>query len=100
MPIPALLSKRIPEDVRRQLSRCKLGKALGPGGIQARVLRDCAMEISPVLYSIFSDFLRPATVQYSTSLDRDLEHRVAGEASAPGSMARIVLPRSCENTLS
>lgn len=35
------------EDVRRQPSRCHLGKAPGPDGISARVLKTCGLELSP-----------------------------------------------------
>ncbi|XDV33380.1 hypothetical protein PO909_003804 [Leuciscus waleckii] len=42
-------------DVRQELSRCKIGKAMGPDGIPARVLKLCAMELSPVLYSIMHE---------------------------------------------
>ncbi|KAF0025029.1 hypothetical protein F2P81_021910 [Scophthalmus maximus] len=43
------------EDVPRQLSRCKPGKAPGPDGIPAKVLKTCAMELSPILHSLFSE---------------------------------------------
>ncbi|KAK3545162.1 hypothetical protein QTP70_001749 [Hemibagrus guttatus] len=42
-------------DVRQELSRCKIGKAMGPDGIPARVLKLCAMELSPVFYSIMHE---------------------------------------------
>lgn len=35
------------EDVRQLLARCKPGKASGPDGILAKVLKLCAMELSP-----------------------------------------------------
>ncbi len=50
------------EDVRRQLSRCKLGKALGPDGIPARVLKACANKLSPVLHSFFCESYQTATI--------------------------------------
>ena len=50
------------EEVRRQLSRCKPGKAPGPDGISARVLKTCAMELSPILHSLFCQSYRTATI--------------------------------------
>ncbi|CAK6977839.1 RNA-directed DNA polymerase from mobile element jockey [Scomber scombrus] len=50
------------DDVCRQLSRCKPGKSPGPDHIQARVLKECATELSPVMHSIFQDSYRTATV--------------------------------------
>lgn len=46
----------------KQLSRCKVGKAPGPDGIPARVLKSCAMELSPILFSIFWESLRGAHI--------------------------------------
>ena len=50
------------EEVRHQLSRCKTCKAPGPDGIPARVLKTCAMELSPVLHSLFCQSYRTATI--------------------------------------
>lgn len=50
------------EDVRRQLNRCKPGKAPGPDGIQARVLKECAVELAPIMHSLFWESYRTATV--------------------------------------
>ena len=50
------------EDVRQLLVRCKPGKAPGPDGITAKVLKLGAMELSPILHSIFWESYRTATV--------------------------------------
>ena len=50
------------EEVRHQLSRCKPGKAPGPDGISARVLKTWAMELSPILHSLFCQSYRTATI--------------------------------------
>ena len=50
------------EEVRRQLSSCKPGKAAGPDGIPARVLKTCAMELTPILHSLFCQSYRTATI--------------------------------------
>ena len=50
------------EEVRHQLSRCKPGKAPGPDGIPARVLKTCAMELSEILLSLFCQSYRTATI--------------------------------------
>lgn len=39
------------EDICWQLSRCRSGKAPGPDGIQARMLKLCAMELLSVQWS-------------------------------------------------
>jgi len=49
-------------EVRRQLSRCKPGKAPGPDGIPATVLTICASELSPILHSLFCESYRTATI--------------------------------------
>ncbi|KAK3524760.1 hypothetical protein QTP86_002555 [Hemibagrus guttatus] len=51
-------------DVRQELSRCKIGKAMGPDSIPARVLKLCAMELSPVFYSIMHESY--STAQWPT----------------------------------
>ena len=43
------------EDVRRQLRCCKPGKAPGPDGISARVLKTCATELSAIIHSLFCE---------------------------------------------
>lgn len=43
------------EDVRRQLSRCRLGKTPGLDGIPTRVLKACSQELTPVLHSFFCE---------------------------------------------
>ncbi|KAK0143367.1 Retrovirus-related Pol polyprotein from type-1 retrotransposable element R1 [Merluccius polli] len=50
------------EDVHQQLRRCKTGKAPGPDGITGRLLKNCALELSPVLHSLFNESLLTATV--------------------------------------
>lgn len=50
------------EDVHQQLRKCKLGKAPGPDGIQACVLKDCATELSPIIHTLFSASRRTVTV--------------------------------------
>lgn len=50
------------EEVRRQLGRCKPGKAPGPDDTPARVLKTCAMELSPVLHSLFCQSYQTATI--------------------------------------
>lgn len=48
-------------DVHQQLRRCNTVKAPGPDGITGRLLRNCAMELSPVLQSLFKETLQTAT---------------------------------------
>lgn len=48
LPDPTYPAPFTVEDVRQQMSRCKTGKAQGPDGIQAQVLKECAMELSPI----------------------------------------------------
>ena len=43
------------EDVRRQMRRCKPGKAPGPDGISASVLKTCATELSAIIHSLFCE---------------------------------------------
>ncbi|KAL0178989.1 hypothetical protein M9458_024431, partial [Cirrhinus mrigala] len=50
------------EDVQWQLARCKAGKAPGPDGIPAKVLKCCAMELSSIFHSIFWESYRTATI--------------------------------------
>ncbi len=50
------------EYVRCQLSRCKLGKAPGPDGISAQVLKNCAQELSPIFHLIFCEAYFTATI--------------------------------------
>ncbi|KAG5852646.1 hypothetical protein ANANG_G00064730 [Anguilla anguilla] len=52
-PDPEEMAPFTEEEVWRQLSQCKLAKAPGPDGIPARVLKTCALELSPVLHSLF-----------------------------------------------
>ncbi len=48
--------------MRCQFSRCKLGKAPGPDGISAQVLKNCAQELSPIFHSLFSEVYFTATI--------------------------------------
>ena len=50
------------EDVQCQLSRCKPGKAPGPDGIPARVLKTCAWELSPIVHKLFCESYQSATI--------------------------------------
>ncbi|KAI2664123.1 RNA-directed DNA polymerase from mobile element jockey [Labeo rohita] len=50
------------EDVQWQLARCKVGKAPGPDGIPAKVLKCCAMELSSIFHSIFWESYRTAII--------------------------------------
>lgn len=50
------------EDVRLQISWCKIGKAPGSDNIPARVLKTCDMELSPVLHSLFCESYQSATI--------------------------------------
>ncbi len=57
------------EDVYHQLRRCKSGKAPGPDGISGRLLKTCAMELAPVLFSLFSEsILSHMPVLWKTSI--------------------------------
>ncbi|KAJ8353443.1 hypothetical protein SKAU_G00210100 [Synaphobranchus kaupii] len=62
IPEPAHPSPFTVEDVRRQLSRCKPSKAPGPDGIQARVLKECAAELAPIMHSLFWESYKTASV--------------------------------------
>ncbi|KAJ8369495.1 hypothetical protein SKAU_G00095230 [Synaphobranchus kaupii] len=62
IPEPAHPAPFTVEDVRRQLSRCKPGKAPGPDGIQARVLKECAAELAPIMHSLFWESYKTASV--------------------------------------
>ena len=62
IPEPAHPAPFTVEDVRRQLSRCKPGKSPGPDGIQARVFKECATELSPIMHAIFWESYRTASV--------------------------------------
>ncbi len=46
----SLLTK---QDVYFQLIKCKPYKAPGPDGIPGRVLKNCALELTPILHSLF-----------------------------------------------
>lgn len=48
-------------DVYQQLRRYNTVKAPGPDGITGRLLRNCALELSPVLHSLFIETLQTAT---------------------------------------
>ena len=61
-PDPEELAPFTEEEVRCQLSRCKPGKAPGPDGTPARVLKACAMELSQILHSLFCQSYRTATI--------------------------------------
>ncbi|KAJ8364925.1 hypothetical protein SKAU_G00137560 [Synaphobranchus kaupii] len=62
IPEPAHPAPFTVEDVRRQLSRCKPGKAPGPDGIQVRVLKECAAELAPIMHSLFWESYKTASV--------------------------------------
>ena len=65
-PVKALVEPQHPpftqEGVQPQLARCKIGKAPGPDGILARVLKLCATELCPVFHSVLLDSYRTAKV--------------------------------------
>lgn len=62
LPGPAEPAPFTEEEVRCQLSCCKSGKAPGPDGILARVLKTCNQKLSPVLHSLFQESLWTATI--------------------------------------
>ncbi len=50
------------EDIYQQLRRCKTGKVPGPDRITGRLLKNCALELSPVLHLLFKQILQTAIV--------------------------------------
>lgn len=62
LPDPAEPAPFTEEELRRQLSCCKPGKAQRPDGIPARVLKTCNQELSPVLHSLFQESLWTTTI--------------------------------------
>ncbi|MCG8116962.1 MAG: reverse transcriptase domain-containing protein, partial [Candidatus Thiodiazotropha endolucinida] len=51
-----------PNGVAKLLGKLKIHKASGPDGLNARVLKECSAEISPVLAYIFNESLAQGTV--------------------------------------
>ena len=51
-----------PNGVLKLLNNLKIHKASGPGGLSARVLKECSSEIAPILALIYNESFAEGTV--------------------------------------
>ncbi|KAJ8356933.1 hypothetical protein SKAU_G00197270 [Synaphobranchus kaupii] len=100
IPEPAHPAPFTVEDVRWQLSRCKPGKAPGPDGIQARVLKECAAELAPIMHSLFWESYKTASVPtlWKTSSIIPLPYCVAQHMPKFCHMPALVTPYAQAST--
>ena len=90
MPKPIISSRR----VHRVLSKLDVSKASGPDGIPARVLRECASELAPVLARLFRLCLK--TQSFPSSWKHSLVQPIPkrGDKSNPSNYRPISLTSS------
>ena len=75
LPLQELVPPRFTqEDGQLLLGRCNPGKAPKADGIPAKVLKLCAMELSPILHSIFWGILQDSI---NTNPLKNIHHHIS-----------------------